>query len=331
MEGKLVNHPLAFTSQPSLVSATSRLVLNAKDGAVLNIELFDFAPDATTTTSRPLLLFIPGICESAETKSVQNIVKVTKRRYPHFRVAVLELEGHGLSSGQRCVCPDFDKILMHVEEFVHFTVSHLTTSTATPMPFFLIGASFGGALALYGAEKLSKHYTEKNNKSKFLGVIPIVPAVGVDPRAIPPSAVVSCLKILSYVAPSLKIPFTPSEDPTHYNCPTNTTRNFAGHWPLATSKMLLDVTSHQVKNDLESGTLCLKNVENMLFIAGMLDHVIPVDIVDDVYHSLEPRTKKMIVVRKCGHDLLYDKACGESVCDELCNWISDCVVSMEND
>ena len=50
---------------------------------------------------------------------------------------------------------------------------------------------------------------------------------------------------------------TPLEDPSHYNCPSTTIRNFSGHWPLATSKLLLDITSHIVPSDIQSGTLNL--------------------------------------------------------------------------
>ena len=87
-----MNQPLAFSSDSSLVAATSRLAVETKDGALLNVEIFEKG-DAPV-----LLLVIPGICESAETKGVQALVAYSEYQ---GTVAVLELEGHGLSSGTR--------------------------------------------------------------------------------------------------------------------------------------------------------------------------------------------------------------------------------------
>jgi len=49
---------------------------------------------------------------------------------------------------------------------------------------------------------------------------------------------------------------TPTEDPSHYDCPPGrTTRNFAGPWPLGTSKLLLDVVSERIPSDVREGSL----------------------------------------------------------------------------
>ena len=47
------------------------------------------------------------------------------------------------------------------------------------------------------------------------------------------------------------------EHPDHYAMPKTSTRNFRGHWPLSTSKMLLDLTSTRVAGDVASGALKL--------------------------------------------------------------------------
>eukprot|EP00554_Chaetoceros_debilis_P014242 CAMPEP_0194121698 /NCGR_PEP_ID=MMETSP0150-20130528/48009_1 /TAXON_ID=122233 /ORGANISM="Chaetoceros debilis, Strain MM31A-1" /LENGTH=251 /DNA_ID=CAMNT_0038814239 /DNA_START=15 /DNA_END=770 /DNA_ORIENTATION=- len=241
------NEPLAFSSDPSLLPATSRLVLETDDGNLLNIELFEYSVEKSSSAPQsPVLLFVPGVCESAETITVQKLVSEAKER--QVTVAVLELQGHGLSTGERCVTRDFDKLVHHVVEFVRFTTARLTEknkkgndakdiSNFVALPYFLCGASLGGVLAAYAAEIISNEDEDnlKGSSSSFRGVATIAPAVGVDPRAVPPTVIVQCLKCIAYLAPAAQIPLTPLEDPTHYDCPKTTERNFAGHWPLATS------------------------------------------------------------------------------------------------
>lgn len=313
----IANQPLAFSTDPNLVSASFRLVLKTKNGSELNIECFD-PPNLISST--PILLFIHGVCESAETKGVQNIAKIARER--NIRLVVLELEGHGLSSGRRCVCPNFDRLLEHTLEFVSFAVSSLTeanTETASPS-YYLSGSSLGGVLAIYAAEIISNKIIshDKLYPTNFQGVAPICPAVGVDDRAIPSAIVSSCLSLLACIAPSAQISLTPMEDPSHYNCPKTTTRNFHGNWPLSTSKMLLDVTTFRAKSDIEHGNLSLSNVKNAIVILAENDTVVPPQSIMDLFESLKSVNKKLIQIPRAGHDILSSS---QHVANILFEWI----------
>jgi len=328
---ELLQEPLAFSSS-DLVTATKRIPLVTNDGTLLNIEIFEpihtnpstSSTSTTSTTSLPILLFIPGICESMETKSVQNIVSVA-RNY-NVIVAVVELEGHGLSSGKRSVCNDFDRLLKLVLEFAKHTITKLITTendTSRGPLFFLSGSSLGGALALYASQEIAEN--KNDYPGTFKGVVSFSPAVGVDPQAVPPTFIVNCLKMMSCIAPSATISLTPLEDPSHYNCPEDTNRNYAGHWPLCISKMLLDLTSNKVPNDLNGGKLNLRNVPSVLIITGANDNVVPLSSVEACNEAIKSRNKKIISISKAGHDLLIEMSSATKAVQELFDFIkSDC-------
>ena len=247
---ELKEKPLAFSGSSksdTLVSASSRHPFTTTDeSATLNVELFN-----EEFHRSPILLCIHGVCESAETLGIQAIVSEAKKN--SIRVAVLECEGHGYSSGRRGVCTNFDRLVRHSCEFVSHVLSHFHQKDGEKeIPYALCGSSMGGVVSIYTADQIAKVTSQKVSMSnrnylpfpgRFIGVVPICPAVGVQPAAVPDCLTVRALSCLAYIAPAATVPLTPLEDPTHYNCPPNTERNYSGHWPLSTSKMLLDVTS----------------------------------------------------------------------------------------
>jgi pimeloyl-ACP methyl ester carboxylesterase len=266
----MMSHPLAFATannDEDLIAARYRLVFEAQDGEYLNIEVFGGEEDGAHET---LLVVIPGVCESAETLGVQAIVTAASS----ITVAVLELPGHGLSTGKRCVLREFDALVTTVVSAVQFIMEQLN-----PDHTFLTGYSLGGVLSIYAADHLDE----------LVGIAPIAPAVGVAPQAVPHWSIVGGLQALACLAPTLQIPsLTPYEDPSHYNCPSNTQRNFTGHWPLATCRTLLELTSHRGPNDIATpGLLTLKSTPDVLVIAGAQDHVVPLRCIQDFYQQVE--------------------------------------------
>ena len=307
----LQRKPLAFSSGDDIVSASSRIPLTVKDGNILNIEIFD----GNTSESSPILLVTHGICESAETLGIQAIV--AKAEEQSVKVAVLELQGHGLSSGQKGVCGDFDLLLAHFLEFVQVSVPELRGQSNAP--YFITGNSLGGTIAIYAAEKIAND--KKAFPSNFKGVASIAPAVGVDPRAVPSFPIVQCLKFLSCLAPAAELPLTPLEDPTHYNCPANSSRNYVGHWPLSTSKMLLDITSSKVGKDLKENNLSLGQVNSVLIVAAENDQVVPSESISLLHESINPVQKRLLSVPDAGHDLLFQRKSSAFVLSALFEWM----------
>ena len=324
------HEPLAFSSDPTLIAATSRWVLPTSDDESLNIEFFDPNPTARLDCpKKSVLLWIHGICESAETWAVQNIVRhaamVDEQSDGGVCVAVLELPGHGLSSGEtKSLCPDFFTLVRHTVEFVDLVLKELQKSETTniTISYAIGGNSLGGTLAVYAAEIISRRLQDQDDEifvslpssisigkdHTFLGVIPVTPAIGVKSEALPPCYIVSLLSLASRLVPSANPPLTPLEDPSHYNCPSNTARNYAGHWPLATSKMLLDLTAYQVPSDVNSKTkLTLRNAGKVLLLVGGKDHVIPMESVHAFYDQVQSKQKDILVLKKAGHDLLVDQ------------------------
>eukprot|EP00536_Pseudo-nitzschia_multiseries_P012975 jgi/Psemu1/33757/gm1.33757_g len=281
---------------------------NASRLTMLNVEFFG-------EVSWPnMVCFVPGVCESAETKTVQHLARICRSK--RWRLAVVELEGHGLSDGRRGVLLPGDRHWdRYVDQVVRFCAhalatdrlqkqklktqeqkqkqkqqqqqqqqQKLTTNTntntnaqgaaiPTTTRFVLAGASLGGALAVYASQKLLASYSSSSESSsfdhRFVGTLLLSPAVGIAPSAVPPPWMVTGLSVLAGFCPSVGIPgVTPTEDPSHYEYEyeynndntdggTTTTRNFAGPWPLGTSKLLLDVVSRRIPSDVADGSLNL--------------------------------------------------------------------------
>ncbi|GFH59134.1 hypothetical protein CTEN210_15610 [Chaetoceros tenuissimus] len=312
MEEELLQKPLAFSASPNLVHASARISFQSEDGVLLNVEIF---ADEETKDS-PILLAVHGVCESIETLGIQAIVAGARQR--HVRVACLELSGHGLSSGKRCVCSSFEKILDHVLQFVKFAVPKMRNNDE--VPYFLTGSSLGGSLCAYASQHISTNVADYPNH--FNGVALLAPAVGVDAAVVPPSPVVQCLRLMSCIAPSAQTPFTPYEDSTHYNCPENTNRNFSGHWPLATSKMLLDVTSNTIPNDIMEGKLSLENVGAVVVIVGEKDNVVPLEAVEKFYNGVNATKKELVRIKNAGHDLMFRNSSSDVAVQKIFDMIT---------
>ena len=303
----LLEQPLAFSSDSSLHCASSRLAVETSHGAILNVEVFAFG------AAPALLLVVPGICESAETKGVQAIVQGAKEHKYTGKIAVLELEGHGLSSGKRCVCPSFDDLVEQVVETVHQAAEKLFESDRE-VSIYLTGNSLGGAVVIYAAAKLA---TVK-------GLAPIAPAVGMDPRMLPPSVLVYGLRALAFVAPTLQVSLTPYEDSSHYNCPSTTNRNFQGNWPLVTSKMLLDATSQRIPNDIKDGNkLTLSHITSVLVIVGEKDQVVPLAAIESFHTTVQSPNKDILKLKRAGHDLLFQAKSSQQIGKALFEWIQN--------
>ena len=350
----LVYEDLAFsTPQPSgssvefscdkddLIKAIARAPFEFQDkrgySTRLNVELF-----GDPSWSR-ILLFVHGVCESAESWTVQNLARICASR--NWRMAVLELEGHGLSQGSRGVIgKSWDRSIEQVKEFCMHTlcIDRLQKQALSgencnqkyqDSRFVLAGASLGGALAAYASASLLK---ETKWNSSFIGTLLICPAVGVDHAVVPPPFIVTCLSALAFFTPSMGIEgATPTEDPSHYNCPPWTNRNFSGPWPLGTSKLLLDITSKRVPSDVESGKLNLlqprATTETTLrhkiwVISGDKDPVVPIQTVrkfidgmkaqqetKDIASTSAETTIEILEIKKGDHGLLAQSVDGPHV------------------
>lgn len=320
----LEKQPLAFSSGGNnLVSATSRLPFVTADGsAVLNVECFFFEDKENepplNLSPAPIILYVHGVCSSAETLGVQNIVSQAKKK--NYRVTVLELEGHGFSSGARAVCGDFMRLVQHVTEYVKHVLTTLSKQEKSrTIPFILCGNSLGGVLMSYAADIISRSLAEY--PGRFMGVALIAPAVGVDKSAVPHPVAIGALKIFSYLAPSATVSLTPMEDPISYASPKNSTRNYHGHWPLATSRMLFDVTNETVKRDIQNGTLSMNKVNSLIIFAGEKDDIVPYEAVQEFHESIGAREKALINVPDAGHDLLYQAPFANEIVNQIFQWM----------
>lgn len=330
----LHQQPLAFSTavmrrdRRDYITATSRLPFVTSDerAALLNVECFFF--DDETTAHLPVLLYIHGVCSSAETKGINRLAREARSR--KMRVAVLELEGHGLSSGPRGVCGDFSRLVSHVTDFVRHVLTHLPRRNREDgaddvVRYVLGGDSLGGTLAAYAAERLSRETDGESVPGRLVGAALVAPAVGVDPRAVPPAPVVAALRLLSRVAPAAaSVPFTPVvEDPSSYSAPPHSTRNFSGRrWPLATSRMLLDLTARACARDLNEGRLSLDGVSSLVVFAGGRDEVVPRRAIVDFLAKVRTRSKELVVVPEGGHDVLQMPASATVILQHIFDWMS---------
>lgn len=318
---------LAFSgADQDLVHAKARSpFLFDKGGATatLNVEWFgsneqeESSAQNSSDSTWAILCFVHGVCESAETWTVQHLAVACREN--QWRLSVLELEGHGLSSGKRSVCGDFEILVKQVEAFVRHTLS--IQECKETIPFALCGASLGGALAAYAADNIAKSMNQDPLFHGFLGVALFCPAVAVSPEAIPPYPIVFALQLLSLVAPSTGI-MTPTEDPSQYACPLSSTRNFSGRWPLATSKMLLDVTSTKVRMDQRiHQTFTMETVPSLLVIAGEKDHVIPLNLIREFVDHAKLTDKCLEVIPKADHGILVRPKTAKLGVQKLFEWL----------
>ena len=251
-----------------------------------------------------------GVCESNETVTVQRLARACVNR--GLRLVAMELEGHGLSSGTRGLCGDFDRL---VDAFAAFVAARVADTAASPRAgeaHAVSGHSLGATVALYASQTLRRN-------ALFRGCVLLAPAVGVDARAVPPAPVVGLLKLASYVAPEATFGLTPREEPTHYASPPESERNFRGHWPLATSRMLLDVTSRRVTADLAARAL---KVDFPVYaIHGRKDRVVPLAAVAAFRRDAGLPDSALLAVPLAGHDLLVDPATGPSASQKAAAWL----------
>lgn len=320
---------LAFSGadpDQELVCAKARspfLFGNGGATTTLNVEWFgsndqkEGSAQNSSDSNWPILCFVHGVCESAESWTVQHLAVACREN--HWRLSVLELEGHGLSSGKRSVCGDFEILVKQVEAFVRHALSIQDCNEA--IPFALCGVSLGGALAAYAADNITKSMNQVPLFHRFLGVALFCPAVAIAPEAIPPYPIVFALRLLSLVAPSTGI-MTPTEDPSHYACPSSSTRNFSGRWPLATSKMLLDVTSTKVHTDQRiHHTLTMEKVPSLLVIAGEKDQIIPLDLIREFVDHAKLADKWLEVIPKADHGILVRPKTAKIGVGKLFEWL----------
>ena len=200
------------------------------------------------------------------------------------------------------------------------------------IPYAIGGCSFGGTLSAYAASQIVKPPSsiKLNFPGRFLGVAPLSPAVGVDPKVTPSFCITQLLKALSCVAPRLQPPLTPLEDPKACSCPPDSKRNFAGNWPLGTSKLLLDVTSNRVKLDLSRSKgharkLDLSGVPSVLVMSGEADEIVPFEFVRAFYDALDPNQKEIVGISGAGHDLLTDRPFCDRATSQLFQWMNKLV------
>lgn len=113
------------------------------------------------------------------------------------RVSAPDLIAHGLSDdvipGCRSYCPDFAE---HAEE-VRAAVARARASLPERTPIFLLGESMGGLCAL---QHLIMHDTDVD------GVILCGAVIQVAPALLPPQIVVSALKGISWLLPTMAVP-----------------------------------------------------------------------------------------------------------------------------
>ncbi|KAL3915607.1 MAG: hypothetical protein SGILL_005568 [Bacillariaceae sp.] len=347
---------------PPLITAVARAPLEYEN-ETLNVELFGMGwgieNDETSTTlntTKNILLFIPGVCESVETWTVQNLAQICLRE--QWMLAVLELPGHGLSSGERSLLQPtgrvgLEKLVDIVVTFARHVVNIVgcTDHAVINVNLAMSGCSLGGVLAAYASPKIAQaiHLSRSNPQTQskepsnsdrfqqypgfetlnFVGSILLSPAVGVAPQAVPPPLIVSALSFLAYIAPSAAL-MTPTEDPSHYNCPTKSRRNFSGLWPLGTSKLLLDITAEIVPHDIaksmgdddekDTNGFCCNSPEivfDSVVIAGKQDQVVPMDKVQAFVNAINHRRKgnflhaTLVEVPNGGHGLLVPQSVGK--------------------
>ncbi|KAG7359248.1 serine aminopeptidase, S33 [Nitzschia inconspicua] len=337
-----IETPIGEEEDEPLVTAAARMQFETSNGgSTLNVELFGNGWVTSDENTSPtlsqkgvnILLFVPGVCESAETWTVQHIARLC--RDTGWMLAVLELPGHGLSSGPRAVLQPtgrtgLSRLVDIVTETADNVFNHLLQKVSKhencTMKMALSGSSLGGVLAAYATPKVSQMIQDgtyqKQSSShpcqiQLVGNILLSPAVGVAQAAIPPPMIVSALSCLAFVAPSASF-LTPTEDPSHYNCPSWTQRNFSGHWPLGTSKLLLDITSVIVPDDMKktievvpstsSSPFCVQDCTIQSFvITGTKDPVVPLQSVREFVNAInasEGSVATLVEISKGDHGLL---------------------------
>lgn len=275
-----------------------------------------------TSPSRIIqLLYVHGVCESAETWAVQSLAKYCAQH--RWRLVVLELAGHGLSgdvgstenrAGKgRAVCPDFDALVAHVVQFTMRMGSEFSRSKGMA----LCGSSLGGALVAYATRGVMCARREgasaQEGRPNFYGACLLAPSLGIRSAAIPPSPVILALRTLSHLLPSQGI-LTPVEHPEQYACPPSSTRNFSGRWPLSTSNMLLKLTSERIPNDVESGKVSqqMEGLPSLLVMIGEKDEIIPLSSVTNWFEAVTSLSsdngeKKIIVLEGAGHGFIHER------------------------
>jgi len=218
------------------------------------------------------VIYFHGVCESADTLPVRNLAAAVLRR--GWRLRVPEHHGHGDSDGRPGLIDSFDVTVNDAAEYV----SHCIRAEDAAPRFALIGHSLGATVAAYLGGPLREQCG-----LRFLGAVLLAPAVGADPAMLPPAPVIALLRVVSWMAPALRLRATPFEEPAGY-CASDPPpgRNFRGHWPLGTSAVLLELTSERVPRDCSEGGMLRSAAAAFpaVVAVGRGDAMVPQDTVE---------------------------------------------------
>ena len=216
-----------------------------------------------------------------------------------WRLVVLEAVGHGLSSGARGVCGSFAQLVTHAVGFITEFDRDLIVKDRLHAPFaqrYQHRRRAGRVRCRQAARRCGLQLTARRCRA-------LRTLRGVSPEAVPPrrSTLRFVLSLRSRPRTLAWLKATPYEDPSSYNAPSESTRNYRGHWPLATCRMLVDVCEG-VAADQAQGALALRFP--IIAFSGAEDHVIPVGAVSAFVEAAESADKQFVLVDGSDRQLL---------------------------
>jgi len=229
----------------------------------------------------------------------------------------MDLLGHGFSEGERFYIPrgDYTIHFNDLDAFVRFAISdyHASPSSST-LPFFLMGDSYGGTLALHVARKWQDYPTDAPSSTNFAGLVLASPGILAD---LPPLVVVWFLRYgLAPFFPKWTPFFMPDPLPAElnwkeeavrltYTSDTEKKRGLMADKPfsLGTALGLLRATE-DLQKDVIKGLAIPFAVAH-----GTLDEAVPIAGTDLLLEQCVTKPEDRAVKRVVGafHDLLSEQ------------------------
>ncbi|KAK1298053.1 hypothetical protein QJS10_CPB14g00347 [Acorus calamus] len=228
-----------------------------------------------------------------------------------YGVHALDYPGFGLSEGLHGYIPSFDGMVDHIVE--HY--STLKEREGKKLPWFLLGQSMGGAVALKVHLKQPRDWD---------GIVLVAPMCKIAEDVTPPGVVLKALTLMSYVLPEAKL-FPQKDlaelafrDPKKRKLAEYNVISYSDQMRLKTAVELLRAT-RDVESQLE------KVSSPLLILHGAADKVTDPHVSKFLYDKACSTDKTLKLYEDGYHSILEGEPDGRimSVIDDIIIWLDD--------
>ncbi|KAL6190322.1 hypothetical protein ACLB2K_036720 [Fragaria x ananassa] len=227
-----------------------------------------------------------------------------------YAVYAVDYPGFGLSEGLHGYISDFDEL---VDDVIEQFTSIKGRSEVKGLPFFIMGESMGGAVAL------KIHLKEPD---KWDGVILVAPMCKIADDVMPPAIVLKLLAFMSEVLPQAKL--FPQKDITHLSYREPEKRKTAGYNVISYKDQMRSRTAVELLKATSDIEMHLDKVSSpLLILHGEADTVTDPLVSQLLYEKASSKDKTLKLYQDAYHCILQGEPDDTifTVLDDIVTWL----------